>query len=437
MLDSRTAARPIVAGLLAVSLTLAQSPAVGEEAPSFELEAWAFLAKGEKDPSAESLKGKTILVEFWGTWCGPCVRSIPRVQALHDRYKGRGLKVLGISYEGLDVTKAFCEKNGYSFVVGSDPAKRVVNAFGVKHWPTSIVIDAEGKIAHVGTPYSVETAVEKALGLETDPGKLLTSALDALASKDKKAIESDLGRVAGKFSLEVDLAAWAGASKDAAADSRPASAYGAASAEFAKLVDAWVAKDETRKKASLAVLASTGPKDFDVVPWGKRAYGKAAPIAKGEIIDLLKSGRFDDAIEALYLRAPAAPALAAAVADKNLKEYCGKRAADVRADMKRAEMSQFIFGEKPPRNNDDFWKELGVSGVRTSEDRNRVTGILVGDGFVTPANVAFMADCYCARAFIMESLAAGKEPQLAALSTKVAKDREQLRKQLAKKYAPE
>ena len=44
---------------------------VGEEAPSFELEAWAFLAKGEKEPTAEPLKGKVVLIEFWGTWCGP------------------------------------------------------------------------------------------------------------------------------------------------------------------------------------------------------------------------------------------------------------------------------------------------------------------------------------------------------------------------------
>lgn len=84
----------------------------GDDAPSFELEAWAYLAKGEKEPALESVKGKVVLIEFWGTWCAPCVRAMPRIQALHARFKDRGLKVIGISYETLEVTKPFFEKNG-------------------------------------------------------------------------------------------------------------------------------------------------------------------------------------------------------------------------------------------------------------------------------------------------------------------------------------
>ena len=79
---------------------------VGEEAPSFELEAWAFLAKGEKDPTADLLKGKIVLIEFWGTWCAPCVRAMPRIQGIHARFKDRGLKVLGVSYEALEIGRA-------------------------------------------------------------------------------------------------------------------------------------------------------------------------------------------------------------------------------------------------------------------------------------------------------------------------------------------
>jgi hypothetical protein len=73
--------------------------------------------------------------------------------------------------------------------------------------------------------------------------------------------------------------------------------------------------------------------------------------------------------------------------------------------------------------------------MRQSKDRKRLSGILLSDGTATPSNVAFYTDCHFARAFIMESLAAGKEPQLGSLPDKIAKDREGLRKQLATKYS--
>src|SRR5262245_6609193 len=170
------------------SVVNGQAPSIGQPAPSFELEAWTNLATGEKEPTPNSLHGSVVLLEFWGTWCAPCVRAMPRIQALHDRLKDQGLKVLGISYEPVNVIEPFAKSNGYTFALGSDPAKRVVEAYGVASWPTSIVIGKDGKIAHVGSPYDVEPAIEKALGLETSPAALLTAALDALASKDRKSI---------------------------------------------------------------------------------------------------------------------------------------------------------------------------------------------------------------------------------------------------------
>jgi peroxiredoxin len=414
-----------------------KGPAVGEDAPPFELEAWN-LAKGEKPPSGAALKGKVVLIEFWGTWCGPCVRAMPRIQALHARFKDRGLKVIGISYETLDVTKPFCEKNAYSFTIGSDSAKRVVDAFGVKSWPTSIVLDKEGKIAHVGDPYSAEEAVEKALGLETDPKKLLTAAIEALASKDAKRIKDDLGRIAEKTRLTLDLKAWAAAAGGTAgADPAPPKGF-EAHAEVAKLAQAWAAKDEGKKKASLDLLSGLGPEDYDAVPWAKRAYGKAVPVTKPELVELLKAQRYDDALDALYLRAPASGVASAATGDKGLKDYSAKRAAATRTEAKKALMClDYAFAEKLPRNNDDFWKELEVSGMWPKKDNKGLGGVLLGDGDATPSNAAFYADCHFARALMMEALASGKEPPLAALPEKIAKDREQLRKQLAKKYAHE
>ena len=415
----------------------AQAPSVGERAPSFELEGWANLASGEKSPTPESLKNCVILIEFWGTWCAPCVRAMPRIQALHDRLKEQGLKVLAISYEAVDVIEPFAKANGYTFVLGSDPAKRVVEAYGVTSWPTSIVIGKDGRIAHVGSPYDVEPALEKALGLETSPTTLLTAALNAIASKDKKRIETDLGRIAQKESLELDLKAWAvsagGAAKADGARSKDKEFD--ADGELARLAQAWGDKDASKKQPSLDLLATQASTAFDAVPWAKRVYGREVPITKAEFAALLKAQRFDEAVDALYLRSPPGDVVAAAARDKGLKEYCGKKAASARTEAKKALMCQdFLFADRQPKDNDGFWAELAVSGARTSTDKKQLTGVLLGDGDATPSNAAFYVERHLARAFLMESLAAGKAPALAGLAEKITKERDQMRKTLERKY---
>jgi peroxiredoxin len=437
MTQARIAPLTVLVLASIANLAIAQGPAVGEDAPSFELEAWANLVKGEKPPSTESLKGKVVLIEFWGTWCGPCVRAMPRIQALHARFKDRGLKVLGISYETLEVTKAFCEKNGYTFALGSDPAKRVCGDYEQHGWPTSIVLGKDGKIAHVGDPYSAEEAVEKALGLETDPPKLLTAALEALASKDSKRIKEELGRISEKSKLLLDLRAWAVDAGGSAPPNPESRKDFDAHAEVAKLAQAWAAKDEGKKKALLDLLARFGPEDYDAIPWAKRAYGKAMPVTKSELSELLKAQRFDEALDALYLRAPAGGCTATAAADKGLKEYCSKRATETRTEAKKALMC-IDYAFPGARFSEDvnmkFWEEMNVSGMWPSKDKKHLAGVLLGDGDATPSNAGFYVDVHLARALMMESIASAKEPQLGALSEKIAKDKEQIRKQLAKKY---
>src|SRR5215475_4625317 len=137
---------------LAVLLTTAvhcsaQHPAVGKDAPPIQAAAWLNW-KGDA-PTLESLKGRVVMLEFWGTWCGPCVRAMPEVQKLHDRYRDRGLVVLAISYEPASVLQQFLKENSYTMPVGSDPEKKVVSAYGIRSWPTTFVIGKDGKIAHV------------------------------------------------------------------------------------------------------------------------------------------------------------------------------------------------------------------------------------------------------------------------------------------------
>jgi thiol-disulfide isomerase/thioredoxin len=63
----------------------------GKPAPSLEIEAWI----GEQNLTLETLKGKVVLIDFWATWCGPCLRVIPHLVELYEKHKDRGLMVLG------------------------------------------------------------------------------------------------------------------------------------------------------------------------------------------------------------------------------------------------------------------------------------------------------------------------------------------------------
>lgn len=438
--------RPFASLLLAVSATFAalatapearaQAPKVGEEAPSYELESWCHLAAGAKPPSPESLAGKVVLLEFWGTWCAPCVRAMPRLQALHDRLKERGLVVLGISYETVELFEPFAKRNGWTFAMGSDPAKRVIEAYGVKSWPTSFVIGADGKVAHVGSPYDVEPAIEKALGLETSPAALLTAALAALASKDKQRIADDVGRVAERTALELDLKEWAiGAGGVAKAGGSAEQKRLDADGELDRLAAAWGDPSGAARQQLLDRLASEAPTLFDAVPWAKKAHGRVVPIKKAQFTELLTAQRWTDALDALWLRSPPADVLAAAARHKGMKEHAAAKAAVARTEAKRGLLCQlFVLAGRPAKDNDAYWSELSVSGMRTSPDGKAVTGVLLANGDATVASVDFYVERHLAHAFLMESLAAGKPPALGGLAEKIAKEREQLSKAIEKKY---
>lgn len=111
----------------------------GEPAPSFLLE--------DLDGNRVSLadqRGKIVLVDFWATWCGPCLQELPHIQRLHEEYGGRGLVVLAISTDSqTEKVFPFVEKEGYTFpVLYAD--SQVQGAYGVRGIPAVYLIDRQG-----------------------------------------------------------------------------------------------------------------------------------------------------------------------------------------------------------------------------------------------------------------------------------------------------
>src|SRR3954468_11642505 len=92
------------------------------------------------------LKGKVVLLNFWATWCPPCNRELPDMQALYDKYKDQGLVVLAVSDEDLGKVKPFVAKRKLTYPVLLDPGRKVNDMFGIEGIPKSFVYDRDGKI---------------------------------------------------------------------------------------------------------------------------------------------------------------------------------------------------------------------------------------------------------------------------------------------------
>ena len=94
----------------------------------------------------QDLKGKVVLVNFWATWCPPCRKEMPDLQALYDKYKDQGFVVLSISDEEAAKVSPFVTERNISYPVLLDPQRKVNDAFVVEGIPKSFVYDREGKL---------------------------------------------------------------------------------------------------------------------------------------------------------------------------------------------------------------------------------------------------------------------------------------------------
>ena len=116
----------------------------------------------------EDLRGKVVLLDFWGTWCPPCVESVPELRSLHKRYSKEGspFVLIGISSDSDEAEwKEFTEKNKMIWPQYRDKDRRIQRAFGVRAFPTYIVIDHEGvvRFQSVGLSWTRAAALDEAI----------------------------------------------------------------------------------------------------------------------------------------------------------------------------------------------------------------------------------------------------------------------------------
>ena len=114
-----------------------------------------------------------VLIDFWATWCSPCLAALPELESLHRRYGSRGLTVIGVSIDGprnYARVRPFAARLGLSFPIVLDHEGRLQESFGVIAIPTSILVDSSGNVALATQGYrpgegaGLEAAIARLLG---------------------------------------------------------------------------------------------------------------------------------------------------------------------------------------------------------------------------------------------------------------------------------
>lgn len=120
---------------------------------------------GAKLPRISTLKGRVVVIDFFATWCGPCIEAMPHIEALHQRLKDKGVTVLGVSHEEADVVGGAAGRFHVSYPLAADTDEKVSTAYQVFALPTMVVIDKKGVVREVAVADTdaLDAAVANAL----------------------------------------------------------------------------------------------------------------------------------------------------------------------------------------------------------------------------------------------------------------------------------
>ncbi len=130
----------------------------GSKAPDFEL------AGSQGTVRLSSTAGSVVYVDFWASWCGPCQQSFPWMNAMQEKYKSKGVKIIGVNLDGkTEDAKKFLAQNPALFTVAFDSKGETPKLYGVKGMPTSFLVGRDGKIIsqHLGFKASDKDVLEK------------------------------------------------------------------------------------------------------------------------------------------------------------------------------------------------------------------------------------------------------------------------------------
>jgi thiol-disulfide isomerase/thioredoxin len=136
----------------------------GQSAPDFSL------PRIDATPGVvalSALRGQVVVLDFWATWCGPCVQMIPVLDAVHHEWAARGVSFVGVNSDGggatVDDIKAFLIEHPMPYAVVRDGDSAVGGLYRVERLPTLVIIGRDGRLRTSFEGYTMKGTLDKAL----------------------------------------------------------------------------------------------------------------------------------------------------------------------------------------------------------------------------------------------------------------------------------
>ena len=163
---------------------------VGEKAPAIIITDW--IANIPKD---KKLTNKNIVLEFWATWCGPCIAAVPHMDSLQEKFKKSGIYFISITDEPKQKVENLLKRIPFTSIVVSDQSKNTQVQFGdgkegIPSIPLTVLINKKGIVSWIGYPLLLTESILK----DFMDGKIILSSIDAdiVASGEQNNKEDSL-----------------------------------------------------------------------------------------------------------------------------------------------------------------------------------------------------------------------------------------------------
>jgi peroxiredoxin len=118
----------------------------GDRAPTFSAPA----LDGKGNLALSEYRGKVVYLDFWASWCAPCLVSLPLLEELRREFSSQDFQVLAVNIdEDPDKARKFLDRVSVNYPSATDPAGRIPDIFQIQTMPTSFIIDRDGIVRHV------------------------------------------------------------------------------------------------------------------------------------------------------------------------------------------------------------------------------------------------------------------------------------------------